>query len=39
MCAEPGGKTTQLIEMLRSEEGKIPGWLFFFFNDINYYQS
>ena len=25
MCAAPGGKTTQLIEMLRLEERKIPG--------------
>ena len=25
MCAAPGSKTTQLIEALHSEEGKIPG--------------
>lgn len=25
MCAAPGSKTTQLVEMLHSEEGKKPG--------------
>lgn len=27
MCAAPGSKTTQLVEMLHAEEGKIPGML------------
>ena len=25
MCAAPGSKTTQLVEMLHSDEGKTPG--------------
>jgi len=34
MCAAPGSKTTQLIEALHSEEGKIPGG-FVVANDSN----
>jgi len=25
MCAAPGSKTTQLIEMLHANEGEVPG--------------
>lgn len=31
MCAAPGSKTSQLVEMLHCDEGKAPGIIFFYY--------